>query len=90
MSAYKDSATEFSGTQFTSRQVRASRRVPAVRLTAAGEGASEHGGFAHIEAGSVLSLCGAGYDEQTIKVRLNDEYYYVFRADLLLARAGGN
>jgi hypothetical protein len=88
MPVYRDHGNSSFPMQHTVGQVRASRRVPAVRIVATADGASELGGFAHIEADSLLSLCGEGYNDQTVKVRLENEYFYVFRADLLSARDG--
>ncbi len=40
------------------------------------------GGLTQIEAGTLLKICREGYNERTVKVRIDKEFSCVFRADL--------
>ncbi|MBV8071568.1 MAG: hypothetical protein JO270_16785 [Acidobacteriaceae bacterium] len=35
-----------------------------------------------LTAASPIEVCGEGFNEKTVKVRVKDSYYFVFRADL--------
>ena len=40
------------------------------------------GRFRQLPAGSRIQICGAGFNEETVKVRCADELYFVFRNDV--------
>ena len=35
-----------------------------------------------LPAGATVEVCGAGYNERTVKVRCGGEFYFVFQGDL--------
>ena len=58
-----------------------SRRVAAIRLVETQNGCGKLGPIQELPPGFV-ELCGPGYNERTVKVRLKDDCYFVFRDDL--------
>ena len=58
-----------------------STRVAAVRLVERQDGCGKLGPIAQLDPG-LVELCGPGYNERTVKIRLNEECYFVFRDDL--------
>ena len=58
-----------------------SKRCAAVRLIQHENGCGKLGSITQLDPGPVV-LCGPGYNERTVKVRLKDEFYFVFRDDL--------
>ena len=43
------------------------------------------GTFSQLGPGSTLVLCGKGFDERTVKVRVDDLFYFVFAQDVEFA-----
>lgn len=41
-----------------------------------------HGGISEIAAGTILKLCGHGFNEQAAKVAANGRHYFVFLRDI--------
>ena len=63
--------------------VKCPTRVSAIRLIAKTEGGMALGGLTQIEAGTLLEICGDGYNERTVKVRSAKEFFCVFGVDLV-------
>ena len=62
--------------------VKCPTRVSAIRLTMQPGGGMALGALTQIEAGTSLEICGEGYNERTIKVRVAKEFFCVFRQDV--------
>lgn len=65
-----------------SKLIKCPGRVSAVRLIPKPEGDMKLGGLIQIEAGTLLEICGEGYNERTVKVRAGKEFFCVFRQDI--------
>jgi hypothetical protein len=72
---YIPSATVSDGT------VILSKRIAGIHLLPQKEGGAKLGSIAQLDPAPV-EVCGTGFNERTVKVRLNGEYYFVFREDL--------
>ena len=59
-----------------------SRRIAAVRLLDLGNRRGKLGDIMQLPPGTRLAHCGDGYNERTIKVQCNGEFYFVFMQDL--------
>jgi len=60
------------------------RRISAVRFVVKGDGQVVHKGVTQLELASRLLVCGEGFDHRTVRVKFDDEDYYVFRQDIRL------
>ncbi len=58
------------------------RNISAIELIAAESGKPRLGPVLQLPNGSLLDVCGDGFNERTIKIRSNGKYYFVFRSDL--------
>jgi hypothetical protein len=52
-------------------------------------GKARLGDLTQLEPGTLLQVCGDGYNGRTIKVSRNQEMFYVFREDLELNEFSG-
>jgi hypothetical protein len=60
-----------------------SRRVAAIRLTrGAHDSRGKLGQIVQLQPGTRLDRCGSGYNERTIKVHSEGDFYFVFLQDL--------
>lgn len=67
------------------RRVSLSKTISAVHLT--GDCTTEcRGEFAQLRAGAVLEIDGMGFNSQMVRVRVADQFYFVFCRDINLKR----
>jgi hypothetical protein len=59
-----------------------SRVIPAFELVLEPNGQSKLGSISRLPCGALLEVCGDGFNNSTIKVRMDATYYFVFRSDL--------
>jgi hypothetical protein len=60
-----------------------SREISAVQLEQAPEqGRARLGDLKTLPAGATIEVCGAGYNERTVKIRCGGEFFFVFQGDL--------
>lgn len=59
-----------------------SRSIAAIELIGNEREHPRLGAVMQLPNGIRLEVCGQGFDDQTVKVRLNSKYYYVFVQDL--------
>jgi len=62
-------------------KIRLPRSVCAVQIVIR-ENGTKLGPLTHLKAGTTIELCGEGYNERTAKVRVKEEYFFVFLQDL--------
>lgn len=58
------------------------KNIAAIELGAAENGKPRLGPVLQLPNGSLLDVCGDGFNERTIKIRSNGKYYFVFKSDL--------
>lgn len=59
------------------------RNISAIELTTGStSGQSRLGPVQQLPYGSLLDVCGDGFNDRTVKIRSNGKYYFVFRSDL--------
>ena len=58
------------------------RAISAIQVFDNGDGTSRLGLLSKLGPGTVLEPCGDGFNERTLKVRVNGYYYFVFLQDL--------
>ncbi len=58
------------------------RTCCAMQIVEGENGESRMGLLTQISPATPLEVCGPGFNEKTVKVRLGDKYYYVFREDI--------
>jgi hypothetical protein len=75
--------------QLSSSTIECRRRISAIRIAVRTTGEVRLGALTQLEPGTLLELCGAGYNDRTIKVRWSQEVFYVFRDDLDLRELPG-
>ena len=59
-----------------------SRVIPAFELVPEPNGQSKLGTISRLPCRAMLEVCGDGFNNRTIKVRMDATYYFVFRSDL--------
>jgi hypothetical protein len=64
------------------RRVQLSRSISAVQLVRNDSGGAKLGSLLRLARGTMVECCGDGFNERTIKIRANDEYFFVFLEDL--------
>lgn len=71
------------------RTVSLCRPITGVQLMPRERGPAVLGSFSELPEGATVEVCGYGYNERTAKVRVNGQYYFVFRQDIdpLIPRA---
>ncbi len=63
-----------------------SKSISAIRLQQKENGmGAELGAISQLGPGNTLVFCGEGFDERTVKVRVNDSFYFVFAEDVEFA-----
>jgi len=63
-----------------------SKSIAAVQLQQKENGVgAKLGLLGQLGPGTVLAVCGEGFDDRTVKVRVNDAFYFVFAQDVELA-----
>lgn len=63
--------------------VRLSRSISGVQLEPGLDpGRARLGEIKTLPGGATVEICGLGYNEKTIKIRCEDEFFFVFQADL--------
>jgi hypothetical protein len=58
------------------------KRVLAIQLAAVKHGGTKLGPLSHLGTGATLELCGDGFNERTLKVRMDGQYYFVLAQDI--------
>lgn len=58
------------------------KNIAAIELVAAENGKPHLGPVLQLPNGSLLDVCGDGFNERTVKIRSNGKFYFVFRSDL--------
>lgn len=58
------------------------KNIAAIELVSAESGRPRLGPVLQLPNGSLLDVCGDGFNERTVKIRSNGKYYFVFRSDL--------
>jgi len=58
------------------------KNISAIELVAGTGGQSRLGPVMQLPNGSMLDVCGDGFNDRTVKIRSNGKYYFVFRSDL--------
>ena len=62
---------------------RLSKSISAIQLHSNRMGSeAKLGPVLQLPAGTRLFLCGTGFNERTVKVRLHDQFYFVFAEDV--------
>lgn len=64
-----------------------SKPTPAIQLERKENGCARLGLLLQLPRGASLEICGEGFNERTVKVRTNNQYYFVFRQDIEAPRA---
>jgi hypothetical protein len=59
-----------------------SRTIAGIQLVPIDDKNGRLGGVSQLRAGSLLELCGDGYDARTVKVRCDGNFYFVFLQDV--------
>jgi hypothetical protein len=61
-----------------------SKKIAAIQLvpTGVGNGEARLGTISQLLPGTRLHVCGEGFNEQTVKVRCKDGFYFVFLQDI--------
>jgi hypothetical protein len=59
-----------------------SKHLSAIQVVQGDSDGHKLGGLTQLSAGTMLECCGDGFNERTVKVRVNGHYYIVFRQDL--------
>jgi hypothetical protein len=83
---YVNSGALFIPELSTSRQESCtlSKKIAAIQLvpTGDGDGGARLGTISQLSPGTRLNVCGDGFNEQTVKVRCEDGFYFVFSQDI--------
>jgi hypothetical protein len=58
------------------------KNISAIELNGIEGGKARLGPVLQLPNGAQLDVCGEGFNEKTVKIRLNGKYYFVFRSDL--------
>jgi hypothetical protein len=61
--------------------------ISAIQLVRLDDGGTKLGLLAQIAAGAVIEVCGHGFNERTTKVRMQDQYFFVYLQDLEIPRS---
>lgn len=59
-----------------------SKGISAIQLVQKENGRAKLGLLAQLGPGTTVQRCGKGFNERTVKVRVQGEFYFVFRHDL--------
>ena len=69
-------------------RVELSRSISAVQLVRKENGGAKLGSLLQLRRGTLVECCGDGFNDRTIKIRANGEYYFVFLQDIVARKAG--
>ena len=69
-------------TPVLSEKIALQKPISAIQVFQNEDGSSRLGLLSKIGPGMTVERCGEGFNERTVKVRLNGYYYYVFLQDL--------
>jgi hypothetical protein len=58
------------------------KSVLAIQLEQNESGSGKLGMLSRLGPGMIVERCGMGFDDRTVKVRVNGHYYFVFLQDL--------
>ena len=58
------------------------RNISVVRIVTDPDGTTHAGLLTQLPRDTKVEICGAGFDDRTVKVRIGDSLFYAFRADL--------
>lgn len=58
------------------------KRIAALPLLVNEDGCTKLGPISQLGPDALVEVCGEGYNEQTVKVRLHQSYFFIFREDL--------
>jgi hypothetical protein len=58
--------------------------VAAIQASCARDGEPELGAISHLPEGAELEFCGDGFNESTLKVRWEGQFYFVFLQDIAI------
>jgi hypothetical protein len=64
-----------------------SKKIAAIQLAPSLSGAARLGIVSQLLPGAQLHLCGNGFNEQTVKVRCESAFFFVFLQDIAAERA---
>ncbi len=62
-----------------------SKTISALRIVAAGESGTPTGVFTQLPSHSVIQVCGAGFNDRTVKIQSGPSCYFVFKEDIVAA-----
>ena len=62
------------------------QKISAIQLTPAHGGGARLGMITQLPQNARLEVCGDGFNDRTIKVRWQNSFYFVFRADLEITK----
>jgi hypothetical protein len=65
-------------------EARPLRRISAVLLCKAADGSFRIGAGTQLEPDAVLAVCGPGFDDLTVRVRVSGQFYLVFQQDIMV------
>jgi len=68
------------------KPIRCPKTVAAVRLVLNERAGCTLGSVTQLKPGTLIEICGEGYDDQTVKVRADRQTFFVFREDLAVPR----
>jgi hypothetical protein len=71
-----------SGTVAPTRSYLLRKPICAIQLLPDGTGGEKLGLLTQLGSGTNAELCGTGFNERTVKVRVNGRYYFVFLQDV--------
>lgn len=58
------------------------KHISAIQLVPAQDGHAKLGLLSQLAPGTIVEVCGNGFNERTVKVRSSNQYYFVFLEDL--------
>ena len=58
--------------------------IPAIQACYGVDGNAELGAITHLPLGAEVTFCGDGFNERTLKIRWEGQFFFVFRNDLAL------
>jgi hypothetical protein len=64
------------------KRVQLFKSISAVQLVRKDNGGAKLGSLLQLRRGTLVECCGDGFNDRTIKIRANGEYYFVFLQDI--------
>ena len=59
-----------------------SRNVSAIQVTSSMDGRAQLGTIMQLPEGAQVEICGDGFNDQTVKVRCEGSFYFIFLEDI--------